>query len=99
MEPIIEDNDLVKKVREGVEGNIRESQNRAYGSIILAKLADLFTVFLSLIIIGIVIYIFSEGIFEGFISAVAGYISISHFFRKRNKSWYSWFFGWFEYNN
>ncbi|MDO8569839.1 MAG: hypothetical protein Q7R89_03680 [bacterium] len=91
-------NDLAKRVLESLEESKQKSQKRLYGRFILAKLADLCAIFMSLVIIGIVIYSFTEGIFEGFISTVAGYISIRHIFKKRNRSWLSWFFGWFEFN-
>jgi hypothetical protein len=97
-DPISKGNDLAKKVLENIEENRRKNQSQVLGRIILAKLADIFAVFISLIITGIVIYLFTESVFEGFISAVVGYMAIRYLFKKRNKSWFSWFFGWFEFN-
>ncbi len=88
-------NKIAREALDGLRAIEEERNNKLHGRYILAKLADLFTIFLSLIITGIVLYTFSEGVFEGFISTVVGYVSIRHFFKKRSGSFLSWFFTWF----
>ncbi|MDO8589979.1 MAG: hypothetical protein Q7R69_01780 [bacterium] len=97
-EHISKANGIARDALEELRAIKERGRGQLFVRYILAKLADLFIVILSLIIIGIVIYLFTESIFEGFISAVTGYISISYFFKMRSRSLLSWFFGRFEFN-
>lgn len=80
---------------EKMKKELKDSKSDLLGEYILSKIFDIVTIILTLASVGIVIYLFTQSIFEGFVSFVVAGILIRYLFDKRNNSQFSWFYLWF----
>lgn len=73
----------------------QNAQNELVGRYVLAKFFDIIFVILTLITVGIVIMLFKQSLFKGFISFIGGVISIKFLCKQRSSDLFSYFSGWF----
>lgn len=65
------------------------------GRVTLTRFLDISAVLFLIVVIIVVIILFSESLFEGFVSSVVGFWIVRYVFKKRSNGFLSKFVGWF----
>ncbi|HEV7424412.1 MAG TPA: hypothetical protein VGO21_04455 [Candidatus Paceibacterota bacterium] len=74
----------------------KDSQNKLVGRFIMAKIYDIASILILIASVSVVIYLFRQSLFEGFVSLVADFFFLRYIFKKRSEDFFfSWFSGWF----
>jgi len=92
-DPVARENGMKAAKKMHVE--LIQRQNELVGHHFVSKVFDFFTVLIFLISISIVIFLFTQSLFEGFISLIVTFFFIKYLFKKRSSDLFSWFTGWF----
>ena len=86
-----EDKDKLEEILEQQKGDTTERQNKLVGRFYLTRILDAVSIIILIATIIIVIYLFTQSLFQGFISLIVGFFFLRYIFKKRSNDFLSKF--------